>query len=120
METQNFAPHLSTVQRDSLSKQIRDGFLIFHTELDQYEQWDAPTRTWVKLLDGNDIGAIGGTGNETVSGIMVGGDLVLTKSDGQQVTVVNVNDTADYDHFVSGSASVPVSQTEAAQDWANC
>jgi len=93
MTTQNFAPHLSTVQRNQLSKQIRDGFLIFHIEEDQYEQWDSPTRTWVKLLDANNSGGVAGTGNETTSGQMVGGSLVLTKSNGDQVTILNVNDT---------------------------
>jgi len=88
MTTQNFAPHLNTVQRNQLSKQIRDGFLIFHTEEDQYEQWDSPTRTWVKLLDANNNTA---SGNETVSGTMNGSSLVLTKSDGSLVTVLDVS-----------------------------
>jgi len=99
MNHQNFAPHLSTVQRNSLSNQIRDGFLIFHLEEDQFEQWDASTRTWLPMFGANNISTVldGNTGGSSGS-----------------------CDCSEYDFFIAGSVSVPVNQTEAIQDWNNC
>ena len=95
MNKNNFAPHLHTHQRDSLSKQIQDGFLIFHKEKDQYEQWDAETRAWIPLLD-----------NANKSTFITGGGGGTTGID-------------DFDHFILNSLPQTVTQAEANYDWAN-
>ena len=90
MNQNNLAPHLKTVQRNQLSKQIQDGFLIFHIEKDQYEQWDKTTRTWNPLLDRN--------------------------NNSQYVQGGNID---DYDHFILNSLPQTVTQVEALDDWLN-
>ena len=91
MHKNNFAPHLYTHQRNSLSKQIQDGFLIFHKEKDQYEQWDKETRVWVPMLDS-------ANGNTYISG-----------GTGEPSNT--------YDHFTIDTLPDTVTQTEADEDW---
>jgi len=61
-----------------------------------------------------------GAGNPVISGAMNGGNMTLNLQDGSNVQILNVSPLDNFDHFVSGSASVPVSQTEANIDWNNC
>jgi hypothetical protein len=61
-----------------------------------------------------------GAGNPVVSGFMSASNMILNLQDGTTVQINNVAPIDSYDHFISGSASVPVSQTEANQDWNNC
>jgi hypothetical protein len=67
----------------------------------------------------NKIG-LNGAGNPVVSGFMSASNMILNLQDGTTVQIDNVAPLDNYDHFVSGSASVPVSKAEAIQDWANC
>ena len=111
-------PRLHTVQRNQLSKQIMDGVLIFHIEEDQYEQWDAPTRTWRAMHD--DDNSTTGGGNETISGVMSGSTLTLTKADGGTVVITGIENQSEHDHFLSGTVGgANVSNPEALDDWGN-
>lgn len=114
----NLAPHLRTYQRNTLSKQILDGFLIFHVEEDQYEQWDRETQTWKAMLDSDN--ASGAGGNETVSGSMSGSTLTLTKANGDQVVITGIENQGEHDHFLSGTVGGSnVTDPEALDDWGN-
>ena len=97
MSKNNFPPHLHTHQRNSLSNQIQDGFLIFHKEADQYEQWDSGTRTWIPMLDGNNNREI------------------IQTSEGNN----NNNNIDDYDHFIFNSLSQTVTEQDVLDDWSS-
>jgi hypothetical protein len=97
-------PRLITVQRDAMSKQLKDGFLIFHIEADSYEEWEATTKEWKPFGGGSSV--VFATQNDIDSGDTNG-----------KVIPINLLD----DNFISEDEifqnTDQVTQLEAQQDW---
>ena len=93
-------PHLNTVQRDQLSKQLRNGFLIWHKNEKRYEKWSKDNRNWTPL-GGN------ATSNTSAGGVNAG--------DPNAISV----DQDDYDFFLFNSLPQTVTMQEAHDDWNN-
>lgn len=76
-----------------------------------YNHWDR--NTFFEDTDGNLDDVF------VESGVLVGSSLVLSRNNASDVTIPDVNNTDDFDHFISGSTTVPVSEPEANTDWDN-
>jgi ethanolamine utilization protein EutQ (cupin superfamily) len=60
----------------------------------------------------------GGSGNEVISGSMVGSTLRLSKSDGSTVSITNIVTSTAYDNIILNSTSTTITSVEADTDWA--